>query len=109
MDSMSHPPQFLNIFFLYSGSRNALANTSTPPEASGAGGDLTTGATSAASKATQAKGKENAAAKKKNQLRKDSGLGMSYHGLNESSTTISKHLLSILRIPQCIGQYEHSS
>jgi hypothetical protein len=60
------------------------------------------------SKATQAKGKENAAstaalkaAKKKNQLRKDSGLGTSYHGLNDSSTPTSRHLLSISRIPRC--------
>jgi hypothetical protein len=45
------------------------------------------------SKATQAKGKKNAlqAAKKKDQLRKDSGLGMSY--LNDSSTAMSRHLL----------------
>jgi hypothetical protein len=48
------------------------------------------------SKATQAKGKENAAstaalqaAKKKNQLRKGSDLGMSYRGLNDSSTPTS--------------------
>jgi hypothetical protein len=68
------------------------------------------------SKATQAKGKEKAAstaalqaAKKKNQLRKDSGLGMSYHGLNDLSTTMSRHLLSIPRIPHCFGQYERSS
>jgi hypothetical protein len=67
------------------------------------------------SKATQAKGKENAAStaalqaeKKKNQLRKDSGLGMSYHRLNDSSTAMSRHLLSIPRIPHCFGQYEHS-
>ena len=52
------------------------------------------------SKATQAKGKENAALtaalqaeKKKNLLRKDSGLGMSYHGLNDSSTAMSRHHL----------------
>jgi hypothetical protein len=50
--------------------------------------------TASKSKATQAKGKENAAstaalqaAKKKNQLRKDSDLGMSYHELNSSTTT----------------------
>jgi hypothetical protein len=67
------------------------------------------------SKATQAKGKENAALtaalqaeKKKNQLRKDSGSGMSYHGLNDSSTAMSRHLLSIHRILHCFGQYEHS-
>jgi hypothetical protein len=51
-------------------------------------------------KATQQKGKENAAstdapqaAKKKNQLRNDSGLGMSYHGLNDL---------------HCFDQYYHS-
>jgi len=67
------------------------------------------------SKATQARGKENAAstaalqaAKKKNQLRKDSGLGMSYHGLNDSSTAMSGHLLSIPRILHCFDQYEDS-
>jgi hypothetical protein len=71
---------------------------------------------SSKSKATQAKGKENAAstaalqaAKKKNQLRKGSGSGMSYHELNDSSTTRSRHLLSIPRIPHCFGRYEHSS
>jgi hypothetical protein len=61
------------------------------------------------SKATQAKGKENAAiqaAKKKNQL-KDSGLGMSYHLLNDSSTAMSRHL-SIPRIPHCFDQYKDS-
>jgi hypothetical protein len=63
------------------------------------------------SKATQAKGKENAAstaalqAKKKKQLKKDSGLGMLYRGLNDSSTAMSRHLLSIPRIPHCFGQY----
>ena len=70
------------------------------------------------SKATQAKGKGNAtstaalqAAKKKNQLRKDTSLGMSNHELKNSSTTMSRHLLSIPRIPHCFGQYqyEHSS
>jgi hypothetical protein len=67
-------------------------------------------------KATQAKGKEKAsstaalqAAKKTNQLRKNSGLGMSYHELNDSYTTMSRHLLSIPRIPHCFGQYEHFS
>jgi hypothetical protein len=62
------------------------------------------------SKATQAKGKENAAiqaAKKKNQLKKDSGLGMSYHLLNDSSTAMSRHL-SIPRIPHCFDQYKDS-
>jgi hypothetical protein len=62
------------------------------------------------SKATQAKGKENAAiqaAKKKNQLKKDSGLGMSYHVLNDSSIAMSRHL-SIPRIPHCFHQYEDS-
>jgi hypothetical protein len=67
-------------------------------------------------KATQAKGKENAAstaalqaAKKKNQPRKSSGLGTTYLELKDSSTTMSKHLLSISRIPHCFGQYEPSS
>jgi hypothetical protein len=48
------------------------------------------------SKAKQAKGKENAAStaalqatKKKNQLRKDSSLGMSYHGFNDNVYTSS--------------------
>jgi hypothetical protein len=67
------------------------------------------------SKATQAKGKDHAALtaalqakKKKNQLRKDLGLGMLYHGLNDSSTIMSRHLLSIPRILHCFGQYKHS-
>ena len=67
------------------------------------------------SEATQAKDKENAAStaalqakKKKNQLRNDSGLGILYHAPNDSSTTMSRHLLSIPRIPHCFGQYEHS-
>ena len=61
------------------------------------------------SKATQAKGKESAvltaallAAKKKNQLRKDLGSGMSYHGLNDLSTTTSRHL-SIPRLSPIRG------
>jgi hypothetical protein len=65
------------------------------------------------SKATQAKGKENAtstaalqAAKKKNHLRKDSGSGMSYHAPNDSSTSMSRHLLSTPRIPHCFDQYK---
>jgi len=69
---------------------------------------------SSKSKATQAKGKQNAAstaalqtAKKKNQLRNGSGLRMSYHEFNDSSTTRSRHL-SIPRIPHCFGRYEHS-
>jgi hypothetical protein len=68
------------------------------------------------SKSTQAKGKEKAAstaalqaAKKKNQPRKGSGLGMSYLELKDSFTTMSKYLLSIPRIPHSFGQYEHSS
>jgi hypothetical protein len=57
------------------------------------------------SKETQAKGKENAAStaalqaeKKKNQLRKDSGLGMLYHGLNDSFTAMFRHFLFIFRL-----------
>jgi hypothetical protein len=68
------------------------------------------------SKATQAKEKENAAskaalqgAKKKDQPRKDSSLGMPHHEPNDSSTTMSRHLLSIPRISHCFGQYEHPS
>jgi hypothetical protein len=73
-------------------------NTSSKSKATQAEGLAPTKTTkknvSSKSKATQAKGKENAAstaalqaAKKKNQLRKGSGLGMSYHELNDSSTT----------------------
>jgi hypothetical protein len=55
MDSMIHPPQCLDIFFLYPGSRTALTNTKTP-KASGAGGGSTTAATSAAEEIEQLKG-----------------------------------------------------
>jgi hypothetical protein len=67
------------------------------------------------SKATLAKGKENAAstaalqaAKKKNQLRKDSGLGMSYLELIDSPQCLDI-FPPIFRIPHHFGQYEHPS
>jgi hypothetical protein len=56
MDSMTYPPQCLDIFFLYLGSRTALANTNAPPDASGAGADSTTAATSVAEEIEQLKG-----------------------------------------------------
>ena len=56
MDSMTHPPQRLDIFVLYPGSRNASANTNNPPEASGAGSDSTRALTSAAEEIEQLKG-----------------------------------------------------
>jgi hypothetical protein len=65
------------------------------------------------SKATQAKGKEIAAstaalqaAKKKNQLRKDSVLGMSYLELNDSPQCLDIFILSMPRIRRCFGQYK---
>jgi hypothetical protein len=50
-----HPPQCLDIFFLYPGSRTALTNKKTP-KASGARGGSTTAATSAAEEIEQLKG-----------------------------------------------------
>ena len=55
MHSTTHPPQGPNIFFLHRGSHTALTNTKTP-KASGAGGGLTTAATSAAEEIEQLKG-----------------------------------------------------
>jgi hypothetical protein len=55
MDSMTHPPQRLDIFFLCPGSRAALTDTNTP-EANGARGGSTTAATSAAEEIEQLKG-----------------------------------------------------
>ena len=53
----THPPHCLDMFFLYPGSRTALANMNTPPEVSGTGGDPTTAATSAAEEIEQLKGR----------------------------------------------------
>jgi hypothetical protein len=44
------------MFFLYPGSRTALANMNTPPDVSGTGGGPTTAATSAAEEIEQLKG-----------------------------------------------------
>ena len=56
MDSMTHPPQCLDIFFLYPGSHTASTNKNTPLEASGVVGDATRTAASAADEIEQLKG-----------------------------------------------------
>jgi hypothetical protein len=53
---LNDSPRCLDVFFLYPGSRTALANTNSPPEASGAGGDSTPAAVSAAEEIKQLRG-----------------------------------------------------
>ena len=87
---MTHPPQCQDIFFLYPGSRTALANTNTPPEASGTGGDLTTAATSAPEEIEQLRGQF---------LR----LSCSVHGNSHVELVAEVLHYSVSQLSQCIA------